>query len=131
VRNYLTDVFSILLVRIGSVVGTVFAYFLNLPRILKVTIAYQITLMVHCKVTIGIVVVGQSNLPVGVGGKLIPADHCRSVFVSAVVDNVFSIIAPHFMTYPVCSLSGKSSRVAQGIGALGPYTDQLILLVVV
>ena len=117
--------------RIRTVIRAVVTDFFDFPGILKVSVAHEVALMIHCKVAVRIIILRQSDLPVTAARKLVFADHSRAIGISAVIDNRRSVVAPHLMAYPVRGASRIPGRIPQGICPLSTDPAQCIRVAVI
>ena len=137
----LRDVGAILSMRIRAVVGRVLTLDDFFTRHAIVAVAGQIAAVVHQEVAVSIVLIRQGDFPecterqtVGIGickVDVTAADHRRTIFVPAMVDDASSIVCPHLMADPVVPAPRIATRIPLRIVAFRPNMVEDVLSVVV
>ena len=62
--------------------------------------------------SVSVVIVRKGDLPVFAAFHVVFADHGRAILVTAVVNDGLAVITPHFVAYPVFSVSCIAAWIA-------------------
>ena len=128
---YFTDIFPILLMGIRAIIRTVFPHRFYFPGIFKISVTYQISFMIHCEMSISIIIIRKGNFPIAFGSQFIFSYHCRTIFITTMINNWGTIITPHLMANPVSCLAFISFCISKRILSFRSDRIKLIQAVVI
>ena len=101
VGNYARNVFTVLFMGVGTIVGAVLTHDFHIIGKLEIAVAAQYLLMVHCEMAVGFVFIGQCDFPIAVTAQIISSHQGRAVGIASVVDDDIPVVTPHLMADPV------------------------------